>query len=181
MGLVRDGAERAGFIVAAPMGYNTRGWYGVQDAGRIRKEREYSEKDVMNVLSFMRAEFNIDDKRIYVMGTSMGGAGALYLAAKYPNLWAAVGAGAPAIPRGVVDYSAMRHLPVFLAHGDRDGAVSVEVSRSIVSKMKELGMTYEYREIPGGGHPQAREIGAPWIIQSFERHAKSGAQAGAAR
>jgi hypothetical protein len=55
--------------------------------------------------------------------------------------------------------------------------VSVEVSRSIVAKMKELGMTYEYREIPGGGHPQAREIGAPWMIQSFERHAKSGAGA----
>lgn len=111
----------------------------------------------------------------------MGGAGALYLAAKHPNLWAAVAAGAPAIPRGTVDYSAMRHLPVFLVHGDRDGAVSVEVSRSIVSKMKELGMTYEYREIPGGGHPQAREIGAPWMIQFFERHAKSGARAGAGR
>jgi hypothetical protein len=48
MGLVRDAAERAGFIVAAPMGYNTRGWYGLQDAGRVRQEREYSEKDVMN-------------------------------------------------------------------------------------------------------------------------------------
>jgi predicted peptidase len=123
MGLVRDAAERAGFIVAAPMGYNTRGWYGLQDAGRVRQEREYSEKDVMNVLSFMRAEFNIDDKRMYVMGTSMGGAGAMYLAAKHPHLWAAVGAGAPAIPHGSVDYAAMRHLPVFLVLGDSDGAV----------------------------------------------------------
>src|SRR6185295_11370904 len=41
--------------------------------------RELSEKDAMNVLAMVRKEFKIDDKRIYIMGHSMGGAGALYL------------------------------------------------------------------------------------------------------
>jgi poly(3-hydroxybutyrate) depolymerase len=181
MRFTRDAAERAGFIVAAPMGYHDRGWYGL-DADRLTPTvREYSEKDVMNVLSFMRAEFDIDENRIYIMGSSMGGAGALFLAGKHPDLWAAVAAGAPPLPRGQANFTAMRHIPVYLVHGDRDAAVNVEVSRSIVALMKELGMTYEYREIPGGSHRNAMEIGAPWMISFFERHAKSGAHAGAAR
>jgi predicted peptidase len=177
MRFTRDAAERAGFIVAAPMGYHDRAWYGL-DADRLSPQiREYSEKDVMNVLSFMRAEFEIDESRTYVMGSSMGGAGALFLAGKHPNLFAAVAAGAPPLPRGQANFAAMRQLPVYLVHGDRDGAVSVEVSRNIVSTMKELGMTYEYREIPGGSHADAMETGAPWMIAFFERHAKAAARA----
>jgi predicted peptidase len=84
------------------MGYNEVGYYG---AGLHRPEDNppnlsaKSEKDVMNVLDLMRHEFNVDDTRIYIMGQSMGEAGALYLGIKHPNLWAAVGASAPAITR----------------------------------------------------------------------------------
>ena len=137
--------------------------------------RAYSEKDVMNVLAFMRAEFDIDEDRIYVMGSSMGGAGALYLAVKYPDLWAAVGAGAPPIRRAThgetIDGIAnIRHMPVMLVHGERDAAVTVDVSRRLASYMKELGMTYEFREIPGGSHPDAIRMGAPWIFSFFDQH-----------
>jgi predicted peptidase len=171
-------AERGGYIVAAPMGYNERGWYGEYESDRSTPPqlREYSEKDLMNVLAFMRAEFDIDEKRIYIMGSSMGGAGALYLAVKHPNLWAAVGAGAPPIRRSsetIVNFAAIRHLPVILVHGDRDALVTVEVSRRLASLMKELGMTYEYREIPGGSHPNAIDMGAPWMFSFFEQHRKA--------
>ena len=57
---------------------------------------ELSEKDVMNVLDMVRKEFNIDDRRIYLMGHSMGGAGTLYLGVKYSSIWAALGPIAPA-------------------------------------------------------------------------------------
>jgi dienelactone hydrolase len=167
-------AERGGYIVAAPMGYNERGWYGLHDSDRTTPPelRKYSEKDVMNVLSFMRAAFDIDENRIYLMGQSMGGAGALYLAGKHPDIWAAVAAGAPPLRRGQADIAAMRHMPVFLVHGDRDPLVTVEVSRRLASAMQELGMTYEFREIPGGSHPDAISMGAPWIFSFFDRHAK---------
>ena len=44
-------------------------------------------------IAIVRKEFNIDDKRMYIMGHSMGGAGALFLGSKYANMFAAVGAG----------------------------------------------------------------------------------------
>ena len=45
-----------------------------------------------------------------------------------------------------------------MVHGDDDASASVEISRTWVAKMAELGMTYRYIEIPGGDHN--------WIIDS---------------
>ena len=176
MRFVTAPAERGGYIVAAPMGYNERGWYGVYESDRSTPPelREYSEKDVMNVLSFMRAEFDIDENRIYLMGQSMGGAGAMYLAVKHPGLWAAVAAGAPAFRRDQKgNLAAIRHMPVMLVHGDRDGSVTVDVSRRLAGSMQELGMTYDYREIRGGSHPDAISMGAPWIFSFFDKHKRT--------
>ena len=97
-----DLAEEGGYVVVAPMGYNTIGWYGspviVMGGGAPEPANltELSEKDVMNVLAMMREEFNIDENRTYLMGHSMGGAGALFLGQKYADQWAAVAAIAPA-------------------------------------------------------------------------------------
>ena len=182
MRFVRDPAERGGYIVAAPMGYNERGWYGEFDSDRSTPPeiRTYSEKDVMNVLSFMRDEFEVDENRIYIMGSSMGGAGAMYLAVKHPHLWAAVAAGAPPIRSGsetLANFDAIRHMPVMLVHGERDALVTVEVSRRLARRMQELGMTYEYREILGGTHPNAIDMGAEWMISFFDRHVRKPARA----
>jgi hypothetical protein len=130
----------------------------------------------MNVLAFMRAEFDVDEDRICIMGSSMGGAGALYLAVKHPHLWAAVAAGAPPIPSNsetITNFAAIRHMPVILVHGDNDALVNVGVSRRLVSYMKDLGITHEYREIPGGSHPNAIGVGAPWMISFLERQTRS--------
>src|SRR5215471_16000950 len=110
-----DLAEEGGYIVFAPMGYNPRGWYGIpwdvpQTPGVTPKTdpaaandppnlRELSEKDVLNVLAMAQKEFNVDERRTYLMGHSMGGAGTLYLGSKYASNWAAVAAIAPAARR----------------------------------------------------------------------------------
>jgi predicted peptidase len=118
-------AEQGGYILVAPMGYNSGGWYGIppgpprpaganpaaqrgRGAGTPRpviggtaitdvaKVREASEKDVMTVLDMIRTEFNVDENRIYLMGHSMGGAGTYYLGSKYAKQWAALAPIAPA-------------------------------------------------------------------------------------
>ena len=64
----------------------------------VAKVREASEKDVMKVLDMVRTEFNVDERRIYLMGHSMGGAGTYYLGSKHGNVWAALAPIAPALP-----------------------------------------------------------------------------------
>jgi poly(3-hydroxybutyrate) depolymerase len=155
-------AEARGYLVVAPMGYNSRGWYGSRGPGRASERGdaandpanlgELSEKDVMNVLGIIRNEFNIDQRRIYLMGHSMGGGGTWHLGIKHPGLWAALAPAAPAIYTSADALTAIKKTPVIVVQGDQDALVRVDVTRQWVAKMKELGMTHTYIEIAGGDH-----------------------------
>jgi predicted esterase len=135
--------------------------------------RELSEKDVMNVLALVREEFNVDDNRIYLMGHSMGGAGTLHLAVKYPDIWAAVGPIAPAAfeldPQSIAK---VPRLPVVLVHGAADELVPVAVGQQWAAVMKNAGMTYEYHELPGVTHGPVINDAQPLIYAFFAKHAK---------
>ena len=112
---------------------------------------EYSEKDVMNVLAMVRKEFNIDDRRIYLMGHSQGGGGARHLAEKYPEIWAGVALLAPAL-FGVepnADSKILR-LPVLISVGDQDSLMAS--ARTFSEQLKALNATVEYREFAGLDH-----------------------------
>ncbi len=135
--------------------------------------RELSEKDVMNVLDMVRKEFNVDERRIYLMGHSMGGAGTLYLGVKYSSIWAALGPIAPAAfgldPESLKKIPGM---PVIFVHGDADEMVPVANTRRWVDKLKELNMTYEYNEMPGISHGPVIEQALPSVYAFFARHSK---------
>ena len=143
------------------------------------KLHEASEKDVMNVLDMIRKEFNVDENRTYLMGHSMGGAGAIYLGVKHASIWAAVGAEAPATaPAGLTPdtYSLepARKVPMIIVQGDMDTLVPVAGARLWIEKMKELKMTYEYVEVAGGDHGSVLTTGAPDIFGFFAKHTKAG-------
>ena len=159
-----DFAEQGGYVVVSPLGYHPRAWYGSRGQGipggaaregeRLPENLgELSEQDVMNVLRIARDRFNVDPSRIYLWGHSMGGAGSYHLAARHPDVWAGVAVAAPApLAERIDDIARFRHIPVLVLHGDADGTVPVELSRTWVARMRELGMEHVYAEIPGGDH-----------------------------
>lgn len=179
-----DLAEEGGYILVGPMGYNVQGWYGSpvirmggpggQGAAAPENLAELSEKDVMNVLEMVRKEFNVDDRRIYLMGHSMGGAGALFLGTKYASIWAAVGSIAPAAfmmqPSMLAPVKEI--LPVILIQGDADTIVPPATARQWASTMKELNMTHKYIETPGGDHGSVIDGSMPDIFAFFKEHTK---------
>jgi poly(3-hydroxybutyrate) depolymerase len=215
-----DLAEAGGYILVAPMGYNTAGWYGSPNitGGRGRGKgkgapgvapgaakgpggapgaakgkggfggfgggdqpanlTELSEKDVMNVIAMVRKEFNVDDKRIYLMGHSMGGAGALFLGSKYAGMFAAVAAEAPAAfgmnanREEILQKMKDAKVPVMIVHGDADTVVPVTNSQMWVATMKDLKMDYEYKELPGINHGPVIEAGMAPIYEFFAKHKK---------
>jgi predicted peptidase len=180
-GVVRplmDEASRNRYIVAAPMGYSLDGWYGIDGPAPAAAGKpglaELSERDVMNVLGLVREEFNIDNSRIYLLGQSMGGAGALYRGVKYRQIWAAVAAIAPAA--GALNPTLLeraRELPIILVHGKADETVPVERSRPWAAKLAELKMAYEYDEIPNVGHFEAISAGSTRVFAFFSKHQKT--------
>jgi predicted peptidase len=169
-----DLAEKHDYIVVAPMGYNSGGWYGMSlpRKGKASPENlsELSEKDVLNVLDLVRKEFTIDHDRIYLMGHSMGGGGTWHLGIKYPDRWAALAPIAPAIFRAPDDLEKIKHIPVILVQGDKDKLVPVAGARSWAEEMKKLGMTYEYIEVPGGDHISIASQNLPKIFEFFDKH-----------
>jgi predicted peptidase len=203
-----DLAEEAGYILVAPMGYNTGGWYGSPAGtgpGRGKGKgapaaataptaaakgrfggfgggnqpanlRELSEKDTMNVIAMVRKEFKVDDKRIYIMGHSMGGAGALYLGSKYSHMFAAVAAEAPAAfwqtRKETLQPMKDARVPVMIVHGDIDEVVPVTNTLAWVDAMKELKMKYEFIEQPGITHGPVIESGLKPIYEFFAKHKK---------
>jgi predicted esterase len=177
-----DLAEEGGYILVGPMGYNPGGWYGSPViAGRRgggppqpANLAELSEKDVLNVLDLVRREFTIDDNRTYLMGHSMGGAGAFHLAVKHPRNWAAIAAIAPAAFRlQPSSLSVIPRLPVMIVHGDMDTVVPVTLSRTWVEYMKQQNSTHTYLEVAGGDHGNVIGAAMPDIFKFFADHPKA--------
>ncbi len=172
-----DQAEKHGYIVVAPMGYNTGGWYGATPPGlfKLKPENlpELSEKDVMNVLAIARKDFNIDENRIFLMGHSMGGGGTVHLALKYPEIWAALGPIAPAIFGHKEDEAEkIKHIPTIMIQGDKDVLVPVAGVRRWAEAMKKAGTSIEYMEIAGGGHRDVAAKNIPAVFEFFNKHQK---------
>lgn len=99
--------EQYGFIFVAPLGYTLGGWYGAplsvppgggkgktkgpaQTPEEAQRERDLSEKDVMNVVDLVTREYSVDSDRTFLMGHSMGGMGTYFLGQKYAGKWAAI-------------------------------------------------------------------------------------------
>jgi acetyl esterase/lipase len=159
-----DFAERHGFIVLAPMGFNLSSWWGsrpgtpvatagVKPGGDLHySNTELAEIDTMAVLKSIREHYAVDSDRIYLMGHSMGGAGTYYLGGKYNDIWAGLApiSGAGGIAEGAAErYKA---LPTLIMHGAKDSIVPVATSRRAVAALQAAGAPHIYLEFPDKDH-----------------------------
>ena len=135
---------------------------------------ELSELDVRTVMKMVRAEFAVDDDRTYLMGHSMGGAGALFLGQKYANEWAAIAAIAPAAfmmqPNSAQILQPMKKagVPVMIVQGGADTVVPPTNTRAWVESLKSLEMDHKYIEFPAGDHGNVINDGMPGIFEFFK-------------
>lgn len=172
----RPGATPGAAPAAAPPAPPAAGrpqppWVGGTKETDPARITEYSEKDVMNVLALVRKEFNIDDRRIYLMGHSQGGGGARHLAEKYPDTWAAVALLAPALFNvQVTAESRITKVPLLLAVGDKDSLITS--SRAFSEQLKALGVAHEYIEKPGLDHGTIIMGAMPDVFSFFPKHVK---------
>lgn len=119
----------------------------------------WSPRKVMNVLKWVEDYYNVDYDRIYVLGMSLGGYGAIDFAATYPDDIAAAmafcGGGS------VKDLSGLNRVPLWIVHGTADRAVSVSQSDKVVQAMKDADASTPrliYDRIPGMNHSQPARL-----------------------
>lgn len=157
-------AERHDIVYVEPHGRGNTQYNGIGD------------RDVLRCIDLAKQRFRIDDDRVYLTGESMGGGGTWQVAARHPDIFAAI---APVF--GGFDYhiflseeqlaqltprerinnerqssyaqaESLLNTPIYVNHGDADSNVSVEQSRYAVRMFQRRGYEIRYREHPGKGH-----------------------------
>ncbi len=101
--------------------------------------------------AFVAGEKNeVDPKRIYAMGLSMGGYGTWDAIQRRPKFFAAAvpicGGGDKTMGKVIAQ------IPVWAWHGDKDGAIKVSRSRDMIAAIEAAGGSPKYTELKGVGH-----------------------------
>jgi predicted peptidase len=92
----------------------------------------------------------VDEKRIYLTGLSMGGAGTWNLAAETPNRFAAI---VPICGGGnLANAEKIKDIPTWVFIGDKDRPQLVEGTNKMVEELKKLGGQPKYTVYPDTGH-----------------------------
>lgn len=147
--------------------------------------------DVKRCLGEAKRLLSVDDDRVYLTGESMGGWGTWNVGTRNPELFAAIG---PVF--GGTDYHAateeenlvklnplehyllgrdsswvqadsLNNIPIFVDHGDQDGAVKVEWSRWGVRMLQRWGYDVRYHEFPGKVHETLSWSNPLMNVESF--------------
>jgi len=153
---IRRFSTRFPAIIVMPQARPPLGWTGANTDMALK------------ALDQTETEFNIDRSREYLTGLSMGGAGTWYVAYRHPNRFAALLAICarvrpsatttdPVVPAAEGEPFAtlaarIKHLPIWVFHGDADATVPVDESRGVVAALKALNVPVKYSELPGIGH-----------------------------
>lgn len=140
--------------VVAPQ--SNRGWVRY-DPAKLEKE-EYEMVPglgqgtgmVLEVVDELVHEFPIDDRRIYVTGQSMGGAGTWNIISNRPKFFAA--AAICCGSRSTEDGTGSIETPVWNFHGGADQTVPVALSRDRIAARRKAGGSPLYTEYAGVDH-----------------------------
>jgi len=104
----------------------------------------------LEIVQALVREFAIDERRIYVTGQSMGGAGVWNLIAHRPQTFAAAviccGSATPD------DVTVASHVPLWNFHGDADQTVPIAVSRDRIAALRKAGGRSLSTEYAGVDH-----------------------------
>ena len=171
-----DLAKGQGYLVVAPQGRSETDFLGVGEADALQAVREVGRY------------YRIDPERVYLIGGSMGGHGALNLALHYPHMWAAVVANVASsdmmlfggLPRDEIPPFRRWHflrstpldlagnapaLPIHCRHGGADTWVPQVHTERFSERRLALGGLYEYQIVPGAGHAVCEQFapGLEWL------------------
>ena len=183
--LVKQAAQR-GYIVVTPMGYRglSQPYYGsrypiaratpsVPAAGWTPQEDERAEQDVLHVMNLVTREYNVDPSRVYLHGQNPSGSGALHLAAKYPERFAAVVVSSGPIVFDTYPFDKLRgSVALMVIHGDQDTSNPIDASQKMAAAAKAAGVTTVYATVPGGTHLEAYLTYASQIFDFLDKHRK---------
>lgn len=115
-------------ILVAPQ-MNTTYWWSPANSADL----------TLGILAYVRRNYGVDDRRLYLTGLSMGGFGATEYAYYFPSVFAAIApmSGARTIPPSAG--TRLSQVPTWLFHGSKDSTVTNLYSRNYFLNITGLG------------------------------------------
>jgi len=128
----------------------------------------WTDPDVLvAVLDEVLASYRVDPDRVYLVGYSMGGEGAWFLAYRHPEVFAAI-----APMSGYCNplwATRLARLPVWAFHGAKDDLISVGATERMVAELRKEGGDVKVSIDPERGHsPPSRaehEALLAWLLE----------------
>ncbi|MFZ4765271.1 MAG: prolyl oligopeptidase family serine peptidase [Roseimicrobium sp.] len=161
-------AERPCFILAPQCPSREIGW------------KNEVAQNLMALIADLVEELPIDEARLYLTGSSMGGSGTWSTIARWPDVFACAvplcGGGDPKMAEP------MKGVPIWVFHGDKDDMVPVDRSRTMNAALKAVGGNIQYSELAGEGHSISGVVyGKPelhtWMFQQRKGSASTASAA----
>lgn len=158
---VLDTMDDFDFVVASPQALSNYPW-----------QVSWRPDDLILLLDYLLAEYEIDPNRVYLTGLSMGGYGTWATIGKHADRFAAAapicGGGDPAWGE------AIGTLPVWAFHGAEDRVVPIERSREMVEAVNASGGNAKLTSYPGVGHDSYTQTYAnpklyEWFLSKVRR------------
>ncbi|QDT21628.1 prolyl oligopeptidase family serine peptidase [Gimesia chilikensis] len=114
------------------------------------KEQLWQPVELTALLNDIEKNYKVDKDRIYVTGLSMGGFGTWSLAAYTPYRFAAL---VPICGGGEKFWvKKIKHVPIWVFHGAKDGAVPLDRSQTLVDVLKKEKADVSFTIYPEAGH-----------------------------
>jgi len=152
-------SPRGSFVELYPYG---RGNEGYREAGL---------QDVLDSMALAEELFAIDQDRVYIMGSSMGAAGAWRIALRYPERFAAL-----CCVVGTYDHASIEkalELPVMFHYGGKDSRDRVTSPQETAELLGKMGGTVEVVGHPESGHRLETTDYQLSYYQFFARHRRN--------
>jgi len=127
-------------------------WYempqiGYPDPVTMRESIDKLDKFIGEIIE----DYNIDPRRLYLMGFSQGGIISAALALLMPGRFRGVVMHSSYVPTTAdlpLQAEAVHGLPFFVAHGKYDGVISINMGRDGAEYLREAGADLTYIEYP---------------------------------
>ncbi|MBO0950512.1 carboxylesterase family protein [Fibrella forsythiae] len=148
--------------------------------GKYDKQASEPLRATLALIDRLIADKHIDRNRVYIVGLSMGGFGALEALSMRPGLFAAAVPVCGGGDTTAVDKYA-RKVPLWLFHSQDDPIIPVGLSRAIANRLRTLKAEPQYTEYENAGRSSWRDAFAdstllPWLFSQNRKQSGTKAQ-----
>jgi len=129
-----------------------------------------AEEAVMALVTAVLDEFAIDERRVLVVGFSLGGGGAWYLSARHPDRFTAAIVMAGRTQEPLAD---LARIPTYVIHGRDDQVVPFDQAEERARALERMDRPVTFDPLAGVGHYQmggylpALRRGARWVSERW--------------